>query len=392
MRVGIITLYHNSINYGGNLQAYALCKYFMKRKIDVEQIDYNPQIFDTKKDKLRRIAKKGIFGAIQSVVNKFFSVLKEKYRNSIYDIDSIIIERRSAFHKFNREIIPHSSIVYNGKTIDSSVDLYDVFITGSDQVWNFAWYRGEYFLDFVPRNKKKVSYAASFSMSDLSESQKEIVKKSLKSFTAVSVREKDAAEFLSRILDKQVEFVLDPTLLLDIEDWEEICANRMFAEEYVFAYFLGDNLNAVKLAREFAHKKNMKLVLIPYASGFFRMNDAKFADCKILDASPEQFLSLIKYASFVFTDSFHAVVFSFIFQRQFFVFNRDKNLSMSSRIVSLTEMLNIEERFCNSKDKEHYKYIDTMKPIDYSCEFKQFTILRQISFDFINKNILDINE
>ena len=373
-KVGIITHYYNSLNYGGNLQAYALCRYFNKQGIDAEQICYV------------------LPGKVKERNINIKLYLKKHIKEFIYkrQIDSLRRTRGEAFHNFNKVMIPHSVNQYTEENIQECVKEYDLFVTGSDQVWNLLWYRRAFFLDFVPHAKHKVSYAASIGMNRLDDEQKNIFKNSLQSFDSISVRENDAVELLSSVIDKEISYVVDPTFLLNTEDWDEVCEKRIYQEKYIFAYFLGSNNNAKMLAQEFARTHNIQLIYIPYASGQWNRREFIIGDVKMMDASPEKFLSLIKYAEYVFTDSFHAVVFSVIFRTQFFVFNRDEKGSMSSRITSLTDMFDMKNRFCATKECETMEYIECLEEIDYIEEFPKFKSCLENSYEFIRKNIIEV--
>lgn len=382
--IGIITLYHNSTNYGGNLQAYALYKYLENKGAEAEQISYKKVSDGTIRGKLFLMFENGFVSGIKGLANS----LKVRHEYVLADKKDRDI-RWNSFQRFSKELIRHSDKVYDQNTIYECLDDYDMFITGSDQVWNMRWYDSVYFLGFVDGNKKKkVSYAASFSMKKLTDAQKEIVSNNLRDYEAISVREKDAVSLLDGLSDKSVTYVVDPTLLLNENDWNDVCGERVVKENYVFGYFLGSNTEMIKRAKEFVKKRNLTFVMIPFAAGKYHTKAEHLADAGIVDASPEKFLSLIKYADYVFTDSFHAVVFSFIFKKQFFVFNRDKKGSMNSRITSLTDMFDLQERFCATKEQETIEYIEGLKEIDYNIEFPKFKECRERSYEFIRKNIL----
>lgn len=393
MKVGIITLFYKNINYGGNLQAYALCKYLEKNSVEVEQIQYQSTVHESTTIKIKEELSNGINIFLRCFFEKIggkLVSLSKKVKGSIYKkkfIDAIK-KRERAFCEFKELYISHSDEIYTCETIDKCIKEYDIFVTGSDQVWNFAWYDSAYFLDFVPSDKIKVSYAASFSMDELSDKQKGTVKDSLKDYQAISVREKSAVDLLNEVIDKEAILVLDPTLLLEKNEWDKVCGSRVLEKEYIFCYFLGNNSNVERVVKEFAKQKGLSLVNIPFACGWFNLANVNLGDISIVDASPEKFLSLIKHAEYVFTDSFHAVVFSFIFKKQFFVFNRDKNGTMSTRIKHLTDMFDLQERFCASRRQESLEYIESLQEIDYTVEFAKFEECREKSYEFIRENIL----
>ena len=155
----------------------------------------------------------------------------------------------------------------------------------------------------------------------------------------------------------------------------------------MFFYFLGNNVKARRLATKYARMNNLKTIEIPYAAGSFNVDNISYGDIKLTGISPEKFLSLIKYADAVFTDSFHAIVFSFIYKKQFFVFNRDKQGSMNTRIKNMTKLLGLEKRFCADKNMESIDYINSLDAIDYSKEFKHFNDLKKKSHDFLEESL-----
>lgn len=382
MKIGIITHYYNSKNYGGNLQAYALCEVCRKFGYTAEQISYDIRgaACDciTQKTQLKDLKK-----CVVKTIFFLYRNFKRREWNSY--IESVEVRERE-FEEFRTGLVPHSSEVYNSDNIADSNRNYDVFITGSDQVWNIMYYRSAYFLDFVAEGKIKLSYAASISKNSLTESQREIIRKSLKDYKAISVREKSDAELIKDLSPIEPIVTLDPTLLLDRDEWDKVCGERIIEEKYLFCYFLGFNIKHRELAEKFARQNNLKIVTLPHMTGF-SFPDRKFGDYKLYDVSPNKFLSLIKHSEYVFTDSFHAVVFSYIYGRQFFVFNRNASGGMNSRIYNISELLNCKERFCDSKDKESVTYLKSLNDIDYSAESAEYCNMREKSFEFLKSNL-----
>ena len=389
-KIGIITHYYDSTNYGGNLQAYALCVFLSEQGYVAEQICF-PLFERSSKD--RFISKSGK-EICQSVARKAKRLLLLLFKRKCLKTESVKYQKyyqlkKKAFDNFNLNLIPHSKKLYSNDTIDETIDIYDAFITGSDQVWNFLWYNPIFFLAFVPESKQKISYAASMAMDSLTKKQANLVKKHLEAYKAISVREKESIAMLQDISPVEVKLVLDPTLLLTKEDWNKVCADRLIEEDYVFCYFLGSNPKERETAEEFAKKRGLKLVAIPPIDILSKTQDESFGDLQMIDASPEQFLSLIKHAKYVFTDSFHAVVFSNIYQKQYFVFNRSAKAEMSSRITDITELFHQEDRFCAGKERESLTYVESLSDIDYTKENKDFEKLKRESIEFLEKNLKD---
>lgn len=389
-KIGIVTHYYQSTNYGGNLQAYALCAVLLGRGYEAEQICF--PLFE-RNFKYRFISKnrKELLKSVSRKLKRVFllpfrrKLLKEEREK----FQQVYKEKKKAFYNFNLNLIPHNDKMYSNGTIGETIPIYDAFITGSDQVWNFLWYNPIFFLAFVPKSKLKISYAASMAMDSLSKKQANLVKMHLESYKAVSVREKESIALLKDISPVEVKLVLDPTLLLSCDDWDQVCADRFIEDDYVFCYFLGSNPNERKIAEEFAKKRGLKLVAIPPINILSKTQDEHFGDMQLYDASPEQFLSLIKHAKYVFTDSFHAVVFSNIYQKQYFVFNRSAKAEMSSRITDITALFHQEERFCTGKERESLTYVESLSNIDYTKENKDFEKLKKESIEFLENNLKD---
>lgn len=371
MKIGILTHYYQSRNYGGLLQAYALCEVIKDMGIDVEQISYDR--FSQKKN-------------LKSYVRLYL----KKIRDIICYPQELIIHKKiqqrvEALESFEKSI-PHSR-VYSDENINQSVDLYDGFIVGSDQVWHPNVFCKGYLLSFVPGTKLKLSYAASVAKDELTEEQRQVLKSALQDYTAVSVREEQAVSLLKAVSPVDIEWVLDPTLLLSRQKWSLLCSKCEINEPYLFCYFLGDEKHPRYLAREYAAAHNLKVVNLPHLMGHYRKCDVCFADIEKYDVSPGQFLSLINNASCIFTDSFHAMIFAGIFQRQYFVFDRGEFENMSSRIYSLGELYKAEERFCDTSEKQQMEYLESIQAIDYSIELSMLERMKEKSLNFLEYNL-----
>lgn len=384
LKTGIITHYLNSTNYGGNLQAYALCTYLRNHGFDAKQIAYDRSLDNpAPKSVVKRI--KRFLRRAQNNAKKIPAEIKN------ISIRKGLEQRTKAVLEFNKSI-PHTK-VYTAETIASSVDEFDVFITGSDQVWNPLAVCSAYLLDFVNPDKAfKMSYAASISANELPPETTERYSNSLSSFSAVSVRENQAVKILQPHIEQKIEWVLDPTLLLTQEDWKKIIPEHKSSTPYMFCYFLGDSAEQRKLAEEYARNHNLKIYTLPYLMGKFRKCDKNFGDEKLFDVSPEDFIALIANSECIFTDSFHAVVFSLIFKKQFFVFDRIIKQSLGSRIKDLTDLFGLGHRFCNTPEKFCIDYIESVKETDYSKPFSEFEKIKKTSEDYLLSNLYKAKE
>ncbi len=381
-KVGIITHFYESVNYGGVLQAYALTKKLNTNGVDAEQICYPLCTKHLKKNK-KTIKRALIYFCTKSrkIIRTVFGRKKTPARKKILG------KRELCFETWGKEYVPQSSVVYGEKTINHANEIYDCFIVGSDQVWNYEWYSKNLFLDFAKKNKKKIAYAASIGHETLDDYQKKVFKKHLKTFSVVSVRENSSVEMLKDISPVPVEHVCDPVFLLGKNEWEKVTSERLVDEKYVFCYFLGEDAQIREIATEYVHGKKLKTVEIDGV--VVGESNCEFADIRLTDIDPSGFLSLVKNAEYVITDSFHATAFSAIFEKEVFVFERAKEKGMSSRISSIASVLGCEEHFCDTKEKRSVHYLKGLDPINYAKGFEKLDIQIEKSKNFL-KNALEI--
>lgn len=212
-------------------------------------------------------------------------------------------------------------------------------IIGSDQVWNLNYLDNQEYLLNVPNNGVNISYAASIGYSRLPEWQKKKFKEALKRYKALSVRERSAKELLQPLTNKRIEVVLDPTLLLDKTEYSKLekkPRNIKLGEKYVLCYILG-NRDYQEPIEKFAKEKNYKTIY--------------FSDKRDSSYGIEEFLYLIHHAQLICTDSFHACVFSFIFERPFIAFKRTgKENYMYTRLQNLIDTFRLKNREFNGKE------------------------------------------
>ena len=385
IKIGITTHYTGSTNYGGCLQAFALQKELHYMGYSAMQIRFRSTDIRINQRIRRTIKSKRVFDVLKTGIKLRINKLIGKIANAEPQIRTF----KESFNAF-RDSIPHTTITYDNKSITNCTD-FDIYITGSDQVWNIGvanYFSVFHWLSFVTKDKKKISYAASISKMDFPKELYPKVRKLLSDYSAISVREKQDKELLDKILGKgKVRWVLDPTLLLSRKEWDEQCTTNPFKDKkYVFVYLLGDNKKQRQFVTTWAKKNNRIVINIPYLLGQYRSCDRKFGDIRKSDVTPNLWLSLIRDADCVFTDSFHATVFSSIFHTPFYVFKRNKDTekaSMNSRIYSLTELLGCENRIIeNNADIDSIPALDD---IDFDQADKNVAIKREESISFLKK-------
>lgn len=245
------------------------------------------------------------------------------------------IRKKIKFVQFNKRYILWSKEVVNGESIPNNfADSYDYFITGSDQVWNLEipFISSLEFLCFAPASKK-ISYAASFGMCEFSADKQKIIEDRLKNFTDISVRENSALNILEKAGKCNVRVLVDPTMLLSAVQWEQIESEPEFRvnwEKYILVYILEeDKTDVMDRVERMSSENNWKVIDIYDPDQY-----------QYYGIGPGEFVYLIHHAAYVFTNSFHATVFSVLFHKQFSVYNRE---GLNTRISTLLQMLNIEK-------------------------------------------------
>ena len=359
-------MFYKNENYGGVLQAYALAEYLKQCGFFAEQIcydDYPTSFFYS----IRKLLKQSI-----KVVACFLHLRKIPYNKT----------KRSIFN-WAMSYVPHSKIVYNRKNIMKTNNVYDIFVAGSDQIWTDA-YSDEYLLDFVNAVNKKVSYAASIGKKSVSERAREHFVNSLSSFSFISIREKESVELVKSITGFNIEWTMDPTLLLSRDEWDKVCSSRLITEKYIFCYYLGDDIRLREIARQFSERKGLKIVTIPYLQMQYNKSDNSFGNYTLNSASPSDFISLIKNAEYVLTDSFHACIFSNHYQKDYYVFDRISFPEMSIRIRDYLGLFNSLNHFIK---EEHFNidYIEALPSISYLLPQNSLNELIYKSKSFLNK-------
>lgn len=364
MKVKLITR-HAVANYGSVLQAYATQKAIEKLGHESEIINYvryDEQGKNISNTMLRR-NKKWNRNVVFRIVYK---ILQTPIYNGTY----------KAFEKFRKGFLKESEQLYSCDKDLEKLPKADVYCTGSDQVWGMIGnvdYDKNYFLKFVS-GKKCISYAASFGKNDLSEDLKKDLPALLEKYSSILVRENSAKELLKKFGIKS-EQVLDPTLLLNKEDWEKITDNNIKDKGYVLTYQLHNDKKLEKYAKKFADKTGRKLIRIS-VSWLYMFKSGKLAYLP----TPGQFLGYFKNCDYVITDSFHATVFSIIFNKPF-VDVLPKGTG--GRIVSLLEILGLEDRVVD--DYQDFSIIE--KTIDYAVVNKKLQQEQNRSLNLLKNSI-----
>lgn len=355
-RVAILSWY-NYDNYGTVLQAYALEYIINKLGYEAYHIDYtpykSPNIFYNE-----NIIKESITRVKQKLSDRY---IEDERRKERFD------DFRSRFLRLTDKCVIQSDF-------DKLNRVFSIFVTGSDQIWSPFLFDDRYFLDFVRENNKKIAYAPSLGVETIPyEYLKVKYQEYLADFDCLSVREKQGSAILSDILKRDVTVVMDPVFLLSKDEWNSLIPYEK-NEEYILAYFLGNNKNNIRKAKKYAKACNKKLKIIPI---FKSMSAANFE----MGVGPIEFLGLIKGAYAVLTDSFHGVAFSLVFRKEFFVFerfNKSNVKSQNSRIYNILDLLGLESRLVHND-------IDSKTTIDYNNVSKLLRSQQEQSISFLSQ-------
>lgn len=378
--VAILTKYYKNYNYGGMLQGYALHKVIsnMGLSCDIVSYDVRTNVNPVYKSTFQQCKQYGLSAAVAKIKEKIIA-------RCDFAIKELLHQRKELFDEFMKDTGADTEL-YNDKTLNELNNCYRIFVSGSDQIWNPNAVRNLYLQQFVSKNNVKVSYAASIGRSNFSDYEAEILIPAIKNFDYLGVREKSAGELLKKFGVNNAELTIDPTMLLSPEDWEEVASPRQVEERYALFYFFSDSLNIRNKLKSLCNEKKLIPVFIPYAKQEFNLNDGKGTEKRLLNVGPAEFVSAVKYADFVFTDSFHGAVFSIIHRKQFVVFerNRENHVSMNSRLYDLLELFGLSERLIKVDNIENVKLLDE---IDFDEVDARLNMLKASSLDFLHKSL-----
>lgn len=337
-KVGIITI-HNSPNYGACLQSYALYRYIQQQGNDVEIIDlHRPFAYEdyipSKKYVSSRSVKRSLLSRIKGNVKGLIGIKPKK--SSLYSPSAI-----KKFDEFNAVI--KLSQPYRGiDELYANPPLYDLYVSGSDQLWNptQAYCLEPYFLTFVPKGQgRKISYATSVGITDLRDNEKKNFAKWLNLYDDISVREYQAQSLLQGLLaDKKVNQVADPTFLLDSKEWKNM-AVKPKQSKYILMFTLQHRPEILEYCLQLSKQSGLPLIELGQVQP--DVLDGSYTAVK--DAGPREFLGYIENAELVITDSFHCTVFSLIMgANNFYTYIAPTN-QRGSRIIDLLNTYQIIE-------------------------------------------------
>lgn len=364
MKIGILT-FHRAINYGAVLQAFSLCRYLSGMGHVVRIVDYYP-----KED--------------EEDFNIFRSWLSPKgiVYNALVLPYSLRIKKKK--EKFKRFIEHHLSLtprVYNPEELSRFDSEFDIFITGSDQVFNPV---GEnsikaYYLAFA-KNAEKVAYAPSFGLSSFDDGIREKVSGYLRAFSSLSCRESKGSLFIEECTKQDCPVVVDPVFLTLQEEWlKEVSHIKPIIEgQYIFIYDLNGRESLLRMATKLKEIHNIPIVCLTTKKYGIHYN----ADKLLIDVGPLEFVKYIADAKYILTDSFHGLSFSVILRKKFLSLIAVER--SSERITNILDIIGERNRLVRKDNIEEFDYNIIDSELDYDVSLENMI---NLSYEYLNKAI-----
>jgi hypothetical protein len=334
-KYGVLTWY-NTYNYGTVLQSYAVIKVLNDKGFDTEIVAYQKQsgvVYKSAGEKIKDF----LYRIPPALIRRIFW---DQFKEKIY-----------LFEEFLKNDMPQSRKYSSKDELIKDVDNYEAFICGSDQIWTPVpkGMDTTFFLDFVPENIKKISYAPSIGYPKIPDDKKEIMKNLISRINYLSIREEHGAKLIKELSNRDAKVVLDPTLLRSKEEWIDFSVESGIKEPYILCYFLGKRKATRKFVENLKRKTGCKIINIPV-----EVKDLFWGDEQKIAVGPREFVGLILGASYICTDSFHGTIFSLNLEKNFFALRRHEDSDKENqnlRLVNILSKLNLMEQMVLDEDK-----------------------------------------
>lgn len=365
MRKFALLSYHFWYNYGTCLQAYALWRVFKDLGVDAEYLNFGwrypiPSHVYLENWWRYTMPRIGLLSNVKFFLLRYGRALKHGNLNNVVRSDWVRRSNSRRFDRFKLKYIRESEPV----DIEHDVKLlsrYEKFVVGSDQTWNPDCAELKYFekflLSFVQDPEKKACYAPSVGRTVVDDATRSVFKRFLSSFAYLSCRERSGCRILKEVLGREVEHVLDPTLLLLPDEWRKIGAKINCNTPFVLCYILGRKKSIVKYALQLAERSCAELKLITVDAELI----SEYGKYLVAGIGPSEFIALVDNALAVVTDSFHGTAFAINFNKDFYSFlkrGRSVSASDNGRIGELLKVFDLEDRMCDDISDIKHKSID----------------------------------
>lgn len=365
MKVGILT-FHNAYNYGALLQTYATQEVLRSMGLDVEVIDYRNRSIKNAY-RYAYINKEWLLHCPKRKFWKLPSYIYYGWKGT---------QRILAFRRFS-QLHLSVSVQHYEQGFYTEINGYDAILFGSDQIWNRKFTDGLddiYWGNFkTDKNTAKILWAVSMNYMEVNAVEKEYISKSIKNFTAFSVREEELRLFLNRFTSEHVSLLIDPTLILSKESWEKLVHPVQF-KHYILVYALGAEPESVKKAQELSQATGKKIVVLS-------LHKKHYKGCTtIFTAGPNEFLSLICHADFIISTSFHGTVFSTIFEKNFV--SLIPHSETNTRIKNYLLQIDLESRIIDELTD-----ISSLPLTSYGGVASKIRMMALKNTDYLKKNL-----
>lgn len=378
MRIGVVTFFGNG-NYGSELQALAMNGFCTARGHQVTFL----RIYSS--NRLIRYTKR-----IWNKVCVWFNCKTDKEYLKVYnDLRSNVNKQADISQELRNHIQAKVNRLIKTGNISSfrmkHHSPFDCYICGSDQVWS-ALIQPVWTYNFLKgvSSDRKIAYAPSIGVNDVPEYYIRTVAPLVRDFKYLSVREQNVAELFENKIGVKPIVAVDPTILVGKEYWMDMLQKEGLSgavKPYIFCYFLGElNEDQVGLLNRLAGDR--EIIILPYEHHANKLKKGKYVLADHLE-----FVNYIRYADYIFTDSFHATVFSLLFHKEFAVFQRSHVgvTKQTSRIESLLSLVHLENRLIENPNK-----VDSFSAIDYNQVDTIVEEQRQKSVQFLDKALTQI--
>ena len=382
-KTAIVSCYFQH-NYGSMLQAYATQKILDKLGYENETIDISGFRKDIRISKIKYFIKASLTSDILLYKTGMFkNVLRKKLLNDEYSLLSSIRDQKfeEFYKRYFRFSKRYSSI---DQLREECAANYSSVLVGSDQLWLPANIAADYYtLSFVPETVNTIAFATSFGQSVLPGGTAKKAAVFLKKIRHIAVREESGQKLVMELSGRHVPIVCDPTLLFSGDEWLSIQKKEpLVTGKYILCYFLGRNPQHRTFAINLKKLTGYQIIALPHLDEFVK-EDEHYADDKLYEVDPSDFLNLVRNAEYVCTDSFHCSVFSILYKKNFFAFHRypkETRQSTNGRLDSLFHILNMKGRLLSGMEQP----ADCLKrEIDYSTVYKNLNHLQKHSCSYL---------
>ena len=379
MKIGVVTVFGNG-NYGSELQSLSMNGFCESRGHKVTFL----RIYSSSKF-IRLIDR-----VINRLRNWYSCITDAEYRKVYCDTHSNTNRQATISSELRQHIQSKvASLIHTGnisafKMRHSSI--FDCYICGSDQVWS-ALIQPVWTSNFLKGVSpfRKIAYAPSIGVNDVPDYYIRTVSPLVRDFKYLSVRERNVAELFESRIGVKPLVVVDPTILVGRDFWIKLLTEyNLFQPKYsyIFCYFLGEiNDEQIKFLNQFAG--NRMIIILPYEQHTERLKNGEYVLADHLE-----FINYIRYADYVFTDSFHATVFSLLFHKEFTVFQRSHvgATKQTSRIESILSLVGLENRFYTNSN------VSCLTAIDYNKVDNILEVERQKSVNFLDNALTQVQK